>query len=46
MTKFRSVFNFHDPDAKGRSCVLIYKVVEGFLVYIIMNLLHDAFGDK
>lgn len=45
MTKFRSVFNFHDPDAKGRSCVLIYKVVEGFLVYIITGVFYAAFLD-
>ncbi len=43
MTKFRTVFNFHDPDAKGRSCVLIYKVVEGFLVYIITGVFYTSF---
>lgn len=43
MSKFRSVFNFRDPDAKGRSCVLIYKVVEGFLVYIITGTFYTAF---
>lgn len=43
MSQFRRVFNFHDPDAKGRTCVLIYKVVEGFLVYITSGVFYTDF---
>lgn len=41
--KFRQVFNFHDPDAKGRCCVLIFKVVEGFLTYITTGIFYTEF---
>lgn len=41
--KFHSVFNFHDPDAKGRSCVLIFKIVEGFLAYITTGIFYTEF---
>ena len=41
--KFRKVFNFQDPDAKGRCCVLIFKVVEGFLTYITTGIFYTEF---
>lgn len=41
--KFRRVFNFHDPDAKGRCCVLIFKIVEGFLTYITTGIFYTEF---
>ncbi|MCQ2430106.1 MAG: MFS transporter [Clostridia bacterium] len=43
MIKFRTVFNFHDPDARGRTCALIFKVVEGFLVYINSGVFYTDF---
>ncbi len=41
--KFRKVFNFQDPNAKGRCCVLIFKVVEGFLTYITTGIFYTEF---
>jgi hypothetical protein len=43
VSKFRKVFNFKDPDAKGRCCVLIFKVVEGFLTYITTGIFYTDF---
>lgn len=43
MSQFRKVFNFRDPDARGRCCVLIFKVVEGFLTYITTGIFYTAF---
>lgn len=41
--KFRQVFNFHDPDARGRCCILIFKIVEGFLTYITTGIFYTEF---
>ena len=43
MSKFREVYNFKDPDAKGRLCLLIFTVVEGFLVYITTGIFYTEF---
>lgn len=43
MSKFRQVYNFKDPDAKGRSSILILTIVEGFLVYIVMGIFYTEF---
>ncbi|MBO5041383.1 MAG: MFS transporter [Clostridia bacterium] len=43
MSKFREVYNFKDPDAKGRLCVLIFTVVEGFLTYITTGIFYTEF---
>ncbi len=43
MNQFRQVFNFKDPDARGRCCVLIYMVVEGFLIYITSGIFYTGF---
>lgn len=41
--KFRETFNFKDPNAKGRCCVLIFKIVEGFLTYITTGIFYTEF---
>ncbi len=41
--QFRTVYNFHDPDAKGRLCVLIFTVIEGFLTYITTGIFYTEF---
>ncbi len=43
MTRFREVYNFRDPDAKGRLCVLIFTVIEGFLTYITTGIFYTEF---
>ena len=43
MSQFRQVYNFKDPDAKGRLCVLIFTVVEGFLTYITTGIFYTEF---
>lgn len=43
MNKFKTVFNFKDPLARGRCCILIFKVVEGFLTYITTGIFYTAF---
>ena len=43
MGQFRQVYNFKDPDAKGRLCVLIFTVVEGFLTYITTGIFYTEF---
>ena len=43
LAKFRQVYNFRDPDAKGRVCVLIYTLVEYFLVYITSGIFYTQF---
>lgn len=45
MKRFFQVFNFKDSDAKGRCCVLIYMVVEGFLTYITSGIFYSGFMD-
>ncbi len=42
-SRFREVYNFHDPDAKGRLCVLIFTVIEGFLTYITTGIFYTEF---
>ncbi len=42
-SRFREVYNFRDPDAKGRLCVLIFTVIEGFLVYITTGIFYTTF---
>ncbi len=41
--RFRQVYNFRDPDAKGRACVLIFTVIEGFLTYITTGAFYTVF---
>ena len=41
--KFRQVFNFKDPAAKGRVSVLIFIVTERFLTYIVTGIFYTAF---
>lgn len=41
--RFRETFNFKDPNAKGRCCVLIFKIVEGFLTYITTGIFYTEF---
>ena len=43
LTKFCQVYNFRDPEAKGRVCVLIYTLVEYFLVYITSGIFYTQF---
>lgn len=43
LARFRQVYNFHDPNAKGRLCVLIFTVIEGFLTYITSGIFYTAF---
>lgn len=43
MSQFRKVFNFREPDATGRCCVLIFKVLEGFFVYINSGVFYADF---
>ena len=43
LAKFRQVYNFRDPDAKGRVCLLVYTVVEYFLVYITSGIFYTQF---
>ncbi len=40
---FRRVYNFHAPDAKGRLCVLIFTIIEGFLTYITTGIFYTEF---
>ncbi len=42
-SRFREVYNFRDPDAKGRLCVLIFTVIEGFLTYITTGIFYTEF---
>ena len=43
ISTFRKVYNFHDPNARGRVCVLIYSVVECFLLYITSGIFYTQF---
>ena len=43
MSRFCQVYNFKDPDAKGRFCVLIFTVIEGFLTYITTGIFYTEF---
>ena len=43
MGKFRQVYNFRDPNAKGRLCVLIFTVIEGFLTYVTTGIFFTQF---
>ncbi len=43
LKQFRRVYNFHDPDAKGRTCVLIFTIIEGFLGYITSGIFYTEF---
>ena len=43
LSTFRKVYNFRDPDARGRVCLLIYTVVEYFLVYITSGIFYTQF---
>ena len=40
---FRKVYNFHDPDARGRVCLLVFSVVECFLQYITSGIFYTQF---
>ena len=43
LAKFCRVYNFRDPDAKGRVCLLIYTFVEYFLNYITTGIFYTHF---
>lgn len=43
MSTFKKVYNFRDPDAKGRVCVLVYTFVEYFLNYITSGIFYTQF---
>ena len=43
LSTFRKVYNFRDPDAKGRVCLLVYTFVEYFLVYITTGIFYTQF---
>ncbi len=43
LSRFREVYNFRDPNAKGRLCVLIFTVIEGFLTYITTGIFYTEF---
>ncbi len=43
LARFCEVYNFRDPDAKGRICVLIFTVIEGFLTYITTGIFYTEF---
>ena len=40
---FRRVYNLHDPEARGRVCLLVYSVVECFLLYITSGIFYTHF---
>ena len=40
---FRKVYNLHDPDARGRVCLLVFSVVECFLQYITSGIFYTQF---
>ena len=40
---FKKVYNFRDPDARGRVCLLVYSVVECFLLYITSGIFYTQF---
>ena len=40
---FRKTYNFKDPDARGRVCLLVYSVVECFLLYITSGIFYTQF---
>ena len=40
---FRKVYNFRDPDARGRVCLLVFSVVECFLQYITSGIFYTQF---
>ncbi len=42
-SRLREVYNFRTPGAKGRICVLIYTVIEGFLTYITTGIFYTEF---
>ena len=43
LAKFYQVYNFRDPEAKGRVCLLIYTLVEYFLNYITSGIFYTQF---
>ena len=43
LAKFCRVYNFRDPEAKGRVCLLIYTFVEYFLNYITSGIFYTHF---
>ena len=43
MNRFRQIYNLRDADAKGRLCVLIFTVIEGFLVYVTTGIFFTQF---
>ena len=43
LSTFRKVYNFRDPDARGRVCLLVYTIVEYFLVYITSGIFYTQF---
>ena len=43
LSTFRKVYNFHEPDARGRVCLLVYTIVEYFLVYITSGIFYTQF---
>ncbi len=43
LSRLRRVYNFKDPAAKGRLCILIFTVIEGFLTYITTGIFYTEF---
>lgn len=43
LAKFYRVYNFRDPEAQGRVCLLIYTLVEYFLNYITSGIFYTHF---
>ena len=43
LSTFRKVYNLQSPDARGRVCLLVYSVVECFLLYITSGIFYTQF---
>ena len=43
LSTFQRVYNLRDPKARGRVCLLIYSVVECFLLYITTGIFYTQF---
>ncbi len=43
LARFREVYNFRDPNAKGRLCILVFTIIEGFLTYIATGHFYTVF---
>ena len=43
LSTFKNVYNLRDPNARGRVCLLVYSVVECFLLYITSGIFYTQF---